>query len=138
MQKINFLMCIVVFIVMILAFITPISAVQNSSGPELESYICNGFQVSNFHIYVKNIGDETAHNVHIINATVEGKIYFNFQSSHLSSVDILPDMAARLDTNSMVFGFGNFTLSITVSCDEGVTTTSSVVVLIIGPFILIP
>lgn len=108
------------------------------SGPELESYICNGFQVSNFQIFVRNIGDETAHNVHITNATVEGNIFFNFQQSHLVSCDIGPDAAARLSTNSMVFGFGNFTLSITVSCDEGVTTTSSVVGLIIGPFMLIP
>lgn len=114
-----------------------------NSGPELESYICNGFRVSDFQIFVRNIGDETAHNVHIINATVEGNIFFNFQESHLVSYNIEPEDAARLSTNSMVFGFGNFTLSITVSCDEGATTegattTSSVVGLIFGPFMLIP
>lgn len=110
----------------------------NDSSPELESYICNGFQLSTFYIYVENIGDATAHNVHITNATVEGNIYFNFQESHLRSYDIEPDRAERLSTNSMVLGFGNFTLSITVSCDEGATTTSSVVGLIFGPFMIIP
>jgi len=134
-------LAVVTISLLIIGMSLPIITAENTgdgSSPELESYICNGFQLSTFYIYVENIGDETAHNVHITNATVEGNIYFNFQESHLRSYDIEPDRAERLSTNSMVLGFGNFTLSITVSCDEGATTTSSVVGLIFGPFMIIP
>lgn len=131
---------LVPLVVLSCILVYPISIAETigDSGPELESYIYNGFQISTFNIYIENTGDATAHNVQIINATVEGNIFFNFQQTKLRSYDIEPGRAERISTNSMVFGFGNFTLSITVCCDEGATTTSSVVGLICGPFMLIP
>jgi hypothetical protein len=124
---------------LLLCFVPSLSGERSvDSGPELEMYVCNGFQLSTFYIHVKNIGDETAHNVHITNATVEGRIFFNFQESHLRSYDIEPNGLERLSTNSMVFGLGNFTFSVTITCDEGTTVSSSVVGLIIGPIMLIP
>lgn len=124
------------FSILIVPMVPSVHTTQ--SGPELESHIRNGFRVATFEILVTNVGDETAHNVRISNATVTGNIFFNFQESKLPSEDIQPDRAIDLDTRSLVIGFGNFTLSITVTCDEGASSTSSVVGLIMGPFMIIP
>ena len=129
---------LVICFMLMLTIITPISAIQKSSGPELESYIRNGFRIFTFQILVKNTGDETAHNVTITNATVDGNIFFNFQESKLPGENLEPGKNTELGTNSMVLGFGNFSISITVSCDEGASSTSSVIGLIFGPFMIIP
>ena len=125
---------------LIIGMVLPTITAENTidSGPELESYIRNGFRIFTFQILVKNTGDETAHNVTITNATADGNIFFNFQESKLSGENLEPGKVTELGTNSMVLGFGNFSISITVSCDEGASSTSSVIGLIFGPFMIIP
>ena len=112
---------IIPLFVVISMLILPMVFAENTidSGPELESYIRNGFRIFTFQILVKNTGDETAHNVTITNATADGNIFFNFQESKLSGENLEPGKVTELGTNSMVLGFGNFSISITVSCDEG-------------------
>lgn len=131
---------IIPLFVVISMLILPMVFAENTidSGPELESYIRNGFRISTFQIVVTNIGDETAHEVKITHATVEGNIFFNFQESKLESEDLGPGEVIELDTNSLALGLGNFSISITVSCDEGASSTSSVIGLIFGPFMIIP
>jgi hypothetical protein len=129
-----------IFLIIGMLFLPMITAETpvNDSGPELESYIRNGFRIFTFQILVKNTGDETAHNVTITNATADGNIFFNFQESKLPGENLEPGKNTELGTNSMVLGFGNFSISITVSCDEGASSTSSVIGLIFGPFMIIP
>jgi len=136
MKKTVIVAFVLVSSILLVPMTNSVQAIQ--SGPELESHIRNGFRVATFEILVKNIGDETAHNVRITDATVTGNIFFNFQESNLPSKDIEPGYTIDLDTRSLVIGFGNFTLSITVTCDEGASSTSSVVGLIMGPFMIIP
>ena len=106
--------------------------------PELETYIYSGFHVFSFKIHISNIGTATAHNVKITDVTTDGSIYFNFQPAKMQAYTINPGMSTALETRSMAFGMGNFSVSMTVSCDEGMSSTSSVIGVIIGPFILIP
>jgi len=110
----------------------------NEPKPELETYIDTGFNLLLVKINVENIGDETAHNVTISNISVSGNVIFNFQKSKLWSVDLKPGEKTVLDPNSMMLGFGKFTILIEVTCDEGKYSESSVTGLIFGPFIIIP
>jgi hypothetical protein len=123
-----------------MSFIPSISADNsfNESGPELETYILSGFSLIFTKIHVENIGDETAHNVRISEVTIDGNVIFNFQESKLWSVDIEPGAIVILDPNNMIFGFGKFTISMTVICDEGASSTSTVTGLIFGPIVFIP
>ena len=134
-------LAVVTISLLIIGMSLPVITAENTGGgssPELESYIRNGFRIFTFQILVKNTGDETAHNVTITNATAGGNIFFNFQESKLSGKNLEPGKVTELGTNSMVLGFGNFSISITVSCDEGASSTSSVIGLIFGPFMIIP
>ena len=106
--------------------------------PELETYIYSGFHIFSFKIHVKNIGTVAAHNVKITDVSTDGSIYYNFQQAKMESYTINPGMSTAFETRSMAFGMGNFSVSMTVSCDEGMSSTSSVIGVIIGPFIFIP
>lgn len=126
-------------VVLLLSFLPLVSSAQlEETEVELESHIRNGFRIATFNVLITNTGNETAHNVRIINATTEGNIFFNFQESKLLRKDIKPGEAVDIDTRSFVFGLGNFSLTVTVSCDEEVTSTCSVIGLIVGPFMIIP
>lgn len=111
---------------------------NDESEPKLETYIVTGFSLLLVKINVENIGDETAHNVTISNISTGGNVIFNFQKSKLWSVDLKPGEKTVLDPNSVILGFGKFTISIEVTCDEGKSSTSSVTGLIFGPLIIIP
>ena len=108
------------------------------SEPELVTNIDTGLKMLVFEIFVENVGDETAHNVKLTDVSVEGNVIFNFQESTLWSEDLEPGGLTILDPNSMAIGFGKFSLSMTVSCDEGISSTSSVEGIIFGPIFFIP
>ncbi len=112
--------------------------INNESGPELETHILTGFGTWIITIDVENIGDTTAHNVTLTQVVTSGNLILNFQESTLWSVDLAPGEWTFLDPNSMIIGFGKFTISMTVECDEGVSSTSSVTGLIFGPLFFIP
>lgn len=130
----------VLFMVLGCMLILPVGSadIMSDSGPELETYFHTGFDVLAFQIIVKNTGDETAHNVTITNASAHGGILFNFQEAKMWSEDVEPGGRIFLDTNGMAFGLGVCSVSITVSCDEGISSTSSAVALCIGPLFIIP
>ena len=128
-----------VFLMLLLSGFSFTNAVnEEESGPEMETYIHTGFNFFAFQIIVRNVGDETAHNVTITDATAEGNILFNFQDSMMWSEDVEPGERIFLDTNGMAFGLGTCSVTMTVSCDEGVSSTSSAVALCLGPLFIIP
>ena len=125
---------------LLLLFLQTVTAKNsfNNSGPELETHIISGFSFLLVEIHVENIGDTTAHNVKLTDIVIEGNVILNFQESKIWSVDLEPGEWTFLDPNSMTIGFGKFTISMTVKCDEGASSTSSVSGLIFGPLIFIP
>jgi len=108
------------------------------SGPELETHIITGIGTWVIKIHVKNTGDSIAHNVSIKEIEIEGHALINFQESMLWSVNLAPGEWTILDPNSLIIGFGKFTISMMVSCDEESSSTSSVTGLVCGPFFFIP
>ena len=126
---------------MIMLFLAPIATADdtgNTSSPELETYILTGVDTWLIKIHVRNTGDATAHNVTLTELNIVGPVIFNFQTSMMGAGDLEPGEMTILDTNSLLIGFGGFTISMTVSCDEGVSSTSSATGLIFGPLIFIP
>ena len=112
--------------------------INNESGPELETHIVTGFGRRAVYIDVENIGDTIAHNVTLTQVTTSNNVILNFQAATCWSVDLIPGEDYWLDPNNKVFGFGIFTISMTVECDEGASSTSSVTGLIFGPLFFIP
>ena len=108
------------------------------SQPELETYVITGLGSWVIKIHVKNTGDSIAHNVSIKEIEIEGHALINFQESTLWSVDLAPGEWTILDPNSLIIGFGMFTISLMVSCDEESSSTSSVTGILCGPFFFIP
>jgi hypothetical protein len=137
MRKINFLKFIVVCFVILFTIITPISAINNSSGPQLDIYILPGPIFPSPTIKITNRGDESAHNVKIIDTDVNGKILYNNRETKIADV-IEPDTFKLASVNSWFFGFGIFNITIYVSCDEGMFISDTTNGLIIGSLILIP
>ena len=123
---------------MIFIPITTSENINNESGPELETHILTGFRALIITIRVENIGDTTLHNVKLTEVTTSNNVILNFQESTIWSVDLAPGEWTLLDPNSFIIGFGRFTISMTVECDEGASSTSSVTGLIFGPLFYIP
>ena len=140
MEDITKKIFVLAMVVMIcICFLPCVSAEKsNIEGVELETSIMNGINIWFFGIYVENIGDEIAHNVTLTEVTVEGNVIFNFQELKQYGKDLNPEQMTLLDPNSGVIGYGRFNLSMTVTCDEGFISTSSVQGFIIGPAYIIP
>jgi len=136
MKKIVIIIIAFVIAMMLVPSLTAESPLE--TGPRLETSILTGFNMFIFQIFVENTGDEIAHNVTLTDVTVEGKVLFNFQEANLWSENIAPGSKTILDPNSLAIGFGKFSLSMTVACDEAVNSTSTVDGLIVGPVIFIP
>ncbi|MCJ7570433.1 MAG: hypothetical protein MUO82_00930 [Candidatus Thermoplasmatota archaeon] len=139
-KKIIFLM--IAFVIIGLSF--PLIAAEKSSknsSPEfevgLESYIGFGLSYHGLSISVKNIGDSTAHNVTLINLSIDGNVLYNNRVT-TGWMDVEPGTTAFIYPNSMFFGFGRFTATMTVTCDEGITGTGSGNGFIFGPFVFVP
>jgi hypothetical protein len=135
MKKIIIVSIVVIVILGFLPIVSSENGMENK--PDLETSIRTGFNMI-FYMYVENIGDETAHNVTLTNVTVDGNVIFNFQEINQYSVNIPPGERTIIDPNSFSIGFGVFTVTMTVSCDEKVMSTASANGLMFGPFYIIP
>jgi hypothetical protein len=122
---------------MIITVITPVSSIQNNSGPDLDIYILPGPIFPSPTMKITNKGDEPAHNVKIIDADVNGKILYNNRETRVADV-IEPGSFDLASINSWFFGFGIFNITVYVSCDEGIFISDTVNGLIIGSLIFIP
>jgi hypothetical protein len=74
-------------------------------------------------INVRNIGEQPAHNVTISDTSVEGNVVFNHRD-YIVDDELLPGELGYSSVG-IFFGFRKFTVTITVSCDEDVSDTTS-------------
>ena len=112
-------------------------ATHNENGPVLEVELSNGVQFPGPSFRVKNIGDETAHNVELTDITIDGNVLYNNRNAKISD-EIGPGNSTYDVANSWFVGYGIFSIVITVECDEGVFSSIQTNGFIIGPFMFIP
>jgi hypothetical protein len=117
--------------------LTTAENISNESGPEFEVGLEFCISVHGPSIYVKNVGDATAHNVKLTDLTVDGFVVYNNRVTSFRD-DVEPGHAIFTYPNSFFIGFGIFKASITVTCDEGITGTGIGNGIIIGPLIIVP
>ena len=92
--------------------------------PILEAEIGSHVGIFRIWIKVKNIGDQTVHNVKISDTNFEGNVVYNNRESLVD--DEIEPAGYRMGGTGLFLGLGKFTLTITVTCDEGVSDTVSV------------
>jgi hypothetical protein len=139
-RKIKFL--ILAFVIIGLSF--PLVTAENTSknsGPEFEiglyPSIGFGLNFDGIYISVKNIGDSTAHNVTLINLSIDGNVLYNNRVTQWER-DIEPGTTLLGSPNSMFMGLGRFTTTMTITCDEGIIDTGSGNGFIFGFLIFVP
>lgn len=135
---------IIPLFVVISMLILPMVFAENTdgeSGPEfqvrLKPAFGNCFVYYVFKISVKNVGDATAHNVTLIDLIIDGKVLYNNRVTEWKK-SIEPGETIHDSPDSTFIGFGIFTATMTVTCDEGVNGTGSGNGFILGPIIFIP
>ena len=140
MRKITFLIAICITTSLSLPLVTAENT-ANNTGPEFEVglYTSIGFGLSfhGFEISVKNIGDSTAHNVTLIDLSIDGNVLYNNRVSKWER-DIEPGTTLLGCPHNLFIGMGRFTATMTVICDEGIIGTGSGNGFIFGPFIIVP
>jgi len=137
-------LAIVTISFLIIGMFLPVISAENTfeeSGPELEAGLYTGigfgFNYGGLGISVKNIGDATAHNVTLIDLSIDGNVLYNNRVTEWGK-DVEPGHMLIASPRSMFFGFGIFTATMTVTCDEGVNDTGRGNGLILGPLIFVP
>lgn len=123
-------------ICMILVLIA-IPTVTADEGPQLDILVFAGPSFPSPVIKVTNRGDATAHNVRMTDVTITGKVLYNNRECNVAN-SLEPDSFTLCSPNSWVIGFGLFTMTVTIECDEGVFVSDTVNGFIIGALQLIP
>ncbi len=130
------IVCIIVSIMFLLTSLTFSVATHNESGPELYVGILTGFQFPGPSFRVRNIGDESVHNVELTDIAVEGDVIYNNRSEKIAD-ELVPGDSTIDAVNSCFIGYGVFSMVLTVTCDEGVFYSDKTNGIIIGPFMFI-
>jgi len=130
------IVCIVVSMMFLLTSLTFSVATHNESGPVLYVGILTGIQFPGPSFRVRNIGDESAHNVELIDIAVDGNVLYNNRSVKIAD-EMEPGDSTIDAVNSCFIGYGVFSMVLTVTCDEGVFYSDKTNGLIIGPFMFI-
>jgi hypothetical protein len=137
-------LAVVIISFLIIGMSLPTIAAENTggeSGPEfqviLKPAFGNCFSYDVFKISVKNVGDATAHNVTLIDLIIDGKVLYNNRVTEWEK-SIEPGETIHDSPDSTFIGFGIFTATMTVTCDEGVDGTGSGNGFILGPMLFIP
>ena len=111
------------------------------SGPAFEiglaTAIGNGLTGQGLTITVKNVGDMTVHNVTLTDLSIDGKVLYNNRITEWHR-DIEPGHTLYDEPNSLFFGLGMFTATMTVTCDEEITETGTGNGIMFGPLIFVP
>ena len=111
------------------------------SGPAFEiglaTAIGNGLAGQGLTITVKNVGDMTVHNVTLTDLGIDGKVLYNNRITEWYR-DIEPGHTLYDEPNSLFFGLGMFTATMTVTCDEEITETGTGNGIMFGPLIFVP
>ena len=100
----------------------PVSSL-NSQEPVLEAEIQSHTGIFAILIHVENIGNQTAHNVTISDTSFEGNVIYNHREL-LVDEEIEPGEYGFVGLG-IFMGFRKFTVTVTVTCDEGVSDTTS-------------
>lgn len=108
----------------------------NGQEPVLEAKIGPHFGIFKIWIKVKNIGTQMVHNVKISDTNFEGNVVYNNRESLVD--DEIEPTGYRMGGTGIFLGLGKFTLTITVTCDEGASDTVSVNGFALGIFCFIP
>jgi len=137
-KKLVFIVCMMLIIISIpISMATPEQDSLNvSSVPNLEVRIMSGFDIWNIFFTVENIGDTTVHDVKLIDMAVEGNVLYNSRIWLVSS-ELEPSQQAHYSTD-MILGFGIFTVTLTVTCEEGDLINASANGFIFGNIYFIP
>ena len=107
-----------------------------SSVPNLEVRIMSGVEILSIAFTVENIGDTTVHDVKLIDMAVEGNVLYNSRIWLVSS-ELEPSQKAHYATD-MILGFGKFTVTLTVTSEEGDSISTSANGFIFGLIYIIP
>ena len=133
------------FLMIGMLFLPMITAETPDSGPAFEvdlapgigNGLWDGVTGQGLTITVKNIGDTTVHNVILTDLSIDGRVSYNNRVTEWHR-DIEPGSTLYDRPNSLCLGFGTFTATMTVTCDEGVNGTDSGSGIILGPLIFVP
>jgi hypothetical protein len=131
------IVCIVVSVMFLLTSLTFSVATHNENGPVLEVEVLSGPHFPAPAFRVRNIGDETVHNVELTDITVDGNILYNNRDMKLAD-EFEPEQWTIYGPNSWFIGFGTFSMIVTVTCDEGVFSSDETNGFIVGALVLIP
>ena len=119
---------------------TPFANVAMNSEPILKVNIPAWLGLFQIHLRVQNIGNATAHNVTLSSTSFEGNVLYNNRTFIITET-LEPGNTAYIyagQISSPYLGFGMFVLTITVTCDEGVSDTTSANGVAFGPFCYMP
>jgi hypothetical protein len=128
---------IAIFAMVFLLLGLMLPGITADSGPELEVEILTGPHFPSPSFRVVNIGDEAVHNLRLTDTIVDGKILYNNRDMNMKDI-LEPDERDIASVNSWFFGFGIFSVTVTVTCDEGVFSSDVTNGFIIGSLVLIP
>ena len=140
-------LAIVTISLLIIGMSLPIITAENTGGessPEFEVGLATGIGFGlgfitdqSLEITVKNVGDVTAHNVTLTDFSIDGRVLYNNRAAEWYR-DVEPGSTLYAEPNSLFLGFGTFTATMTVTCDEGVNGTGGGTGIILGPLIFVP
>ena len=140
-------LAVVTISLLIIGMSLPIITAENTGGessPEFEVGLATGIGLGlgfitdqSLEITVKNVGGVTAHNVTLIDLSIDGRVLYNNRVTEWYR-DVEPGSTLYDEPNSLFLGFGTFTATMTVTCDEGVNGTGSGTGIILGPLIFVP
>jgi hypothetical protein len=88
-------------------------------------------------IRIENIGNSIINNVELTDIVIEGNILYNNRDVNVAAI-LEPGEVKIINLNSLMIGFGVFTINVVVTCDQGEFVSDETNGLIIGLIILIP
>lgn len=135
------IVAIVAMLSMLISPMIPANTNEDNPNPEFEvglyPSIGNGFSFEGLDIAVKNIGDSTAHNVTLVDLSIDGRVLYNNRETKWFR-DVEPGDTLIASPESFFLGLGTFTATMTVTCDECVNGTGSGNGIILGFLIFVP
>lgn len=141
---------IVLVFIMIGMLLLPIgTAEKNESESDIQFKVYLGtslglsFEYGALQIYVENVGDKPAHNVTLTDFQMDGNIIYNDRGMdwgpfYEENTVVEPGETISGYPATSILGLGRFTTTMTVTCDEGVTSTGTGNGIILGFLIFVP
>jgi len=88
-------------------------------------------------VKIENLGNEMITNVRITDVNIEGNVLYNNRETFVTG-GLSPGGKFISQPDSMFIGFGVFTISVTVECDQSNYTTDEMNGFILGWLVYIP